>query len=82
MAGAINCAAPRRQPNRAMRRYAVTAAAHVVVPEKVEEQQEIADCLSAADHLIDVQSEKLAAVRAHKKGLMQQLFPSAAEGEV
>jgi type I restriction enzyme S subunit len=41
-----------------------------------DEQQRIADCLSAFDALISAESEKLNALNAHKKGLMQQLFPS------
>ena len=44
-------------------------------PEK-EEQQKIADCLSSLDDLITAQTEKLTALKTHKKGLMQQLFPS------
>ncbi len=43
------------------------------------EQQKIADCLSSLDELIAAHSQKLAALKFHKKGLMQQLFP--AEGE-
>lgn len=43
------------------------------------EQQKIADCLDSADALITAQGRKLEALRAHKKGLMQQLFPQ--EGE-
>lgn len=46
---------------------------------KDKEQQKIADCLSSIDDLITAQTQKLAALKAHKKGLMQQLFP--AEGE-
>ena len=42
-----------------------------------EEQQKIADCLSALDALITAQAEQIAALKAHKKGLMQQLFPVA-----
>ena len=53
----------------------------IIVPEKVEEQRKIADFLSSLDSQIAVQSERLDALRAHKKGLMQQLFPSAAEAE-
>lgn len=44
-----------------------------------EEQQKIADCLSSLDEVIEAQSEKLEALKAHKKGLMQNLFPQ--EGE-
>ncbi len=40
------------------------------------EQQRIAACLSSLDALIAAQSRKLDALRVHKKGLMQQLFPS------
>ncbi len=45
----------------------------------LEEQQKIADCLSSIDELISAEARKLDALKAHKKGLMQQLFP--AEGE-
>lgn len=34
-----------------------------------------ADCLSSLDDLITAQSQKIAALKTHKKGLMQQLFP-------
>ena len=50
----------------------------LLIPE-IDEQQKIADCLSSIDDLITAQTQKLAALKAHKKGLMQQLFP--AEGE-
>ena len=50
----------------------------MVVPQR-EEQQKIADCLSSIDELITAQTKKIAALKDHKKGLMQQLFP--AEGE-
>lgn len=40
------------------------------------EQQRIAACLSSLDALIAAQSRKLDGLRTHKKGLMQQLFPS------
>ncbi|WP_229205611.1 MULTISPECIES: restriction endonuclease subunit S [unclassified Duganella] len=46
----------------------------------LEEQQKIADCLNSISDLIDAQTQKLAALKSHKKGLMQQLFP--AEGKV
>lgn len=40
------------------------------------EQQRIAVCLSSLDALIVAASRKLDGLRAHKRGLMQQLFPS------
>jgi type I restriction enzyme S subunit len=43
------------------------------------EQQKIADCLSSLDELIELEAKQLEALQAHKKGLMQQLFPR--EGE-
>ena len=43
------------------------------------EQQKIADCLDSVDALIAAQGRKVEALRAHKKGLTQQLFPQ--EGE-
>ena len=50
-----------------------------VVPEDEKEQQKIADCLSSLDELITAETQKLDALKTHKKGLMQQLFPR--EGE-
>lgn len=46
---------------------------------KPKEQQKIAECLSSVDELIAAQARKLEALKTHKKGLMQQLFPR--EGE-
>lgn len=45
----------------------------------ISEQQKIADCLSSIDNLITAHTQKHNALKAHKKSLMQQLFP--AEGE-
>lgn len=44
-----------------------------------EERQKIADCLSSLDVLIAAQAEKIDALKTHKKGLMQQLFPRGGE---
>ena len=49
------------------------------LPAQPPEQQEIADCLSSVDELIAAQARKVDALKTHKKGLMQQLFPR--EGE-
>jgi len=43
------------------------------------EQQKIAECLSSVDELLAAQARKVDALKTHKKGLMQQLFPR--EGE-
>ena len=52
-----------------------------IIPHPAEkaEQQKIADCLSSLDELIATQARKVDALKTHKKGLMQQLFPR--EGE-
>jgi len=44
-------------------------------PTDIKEQQKIANCLSSVDDLIQAQTTKIEALKAHKKGLMQQLFP-------
>ena len=51
----------------------------IPIPSQEPEQQKIADCLSSVDELIATQARKLDALKTHKKGLMQQLFPR--EGE-
>ena len=51
----------------------------IPIPPSDLEQQKIADCLSSLDELIVAQARKVDALKAHKKGLMQQLFPR--EGE-
>ena len=43
----------------------------------IAEQQRIADCLSSLGDHITAATQELAALKTHKKGLMQQLFPSA-----
>lgn len=48
---------------------------------KPPEQQRIATCLSSLDALISAETQKLEALTTHKKGLMQQLFPSREEVE-
>lgn len=48
------------------------------IPQEIE-QQKIADCLSSLDELIEATAQKVEALKGHKKGLMQRLFP--AEGK-
>ena len=45
----------------------------------VEEQQKIAECLGSLDDLIAADGRKLDALRQHKQGLMQELFPQPGE---
>jgi type I restriction enzyme S subunit len=52
----------------------------VRLPEK-DEQKRIADCLSTLDRSVTANIQKLNALKAHKNGLMQQLFPSPVEDE-
>ena len=44
-------------------------------PRGVTEQQRIADCLSSLDARLAAQVQKLNALKTHKLGLLQQLFP-------
>ena len=53
--------------------------AFTVMAPSPAEQQRIASCLSSLDTLITVETQKLEALKTHKKGLMQQLFPSPEE---
>ena len=46
----------------------------VYLPQAVEEQQKIAECLSALDDVIEKQKATLAAWEELKKGLLQQMF--------
>ena len=48
-------------------------------PTSDDEQQKIADCLGSLDDLIAAEGRKLEALRQHKQGLMQQLFPQPGE---
>jgi type I restriction enzyme S subunit len=50
-------------------------ALQVAVP-SIAEQERIAACLSSLDIQIAAQTEQLAALKTHKQGLMQQLFPA------
>ncbi len=51
----------------------------LIIPKSPKEQQKIASTLSSLDKLIEAQSKKVEALKKHKKGLMQKLFPQ--EGE-
>lgn len=49
----------------------------IPLPPNIREQQRIADCLTSLDTLITTATQELETLKTHKKGLMQQLFPSA-----
>jgi type I restriction enzyme S subunit len=51
----------------------------VAFPTNAAEQRKIAACLSSLDDCIAAEGRKLEALRSHKKGLMQQLFPRPGE---
>lgn len=53
-----------------------------IYPGEGEEQKKIANCLSEIDTIIAEQSNKVEQLKAHKKGLMQGLFPSLEEADV
>lgn len=44
-----------------------------------KEQDKISECLSSISDMISAQTEKIEALKLHKKGLMQGLFPSLEE---
>lgn len=48
----------------------------IFIPKNQKEQQKIANCLSSVDELIASQQQKIEGLKAHKKGLLQKLFPT------
>ena len=48
---------------------------HIPLPPSTGEQNKIAECLTALNSLIAIESAKLDSLKNHKRGLMQQLFP-------
>jgi type I restriction enzyme S subunit len=72
-------AATQRKGGTRTRLYFATLCSCSLPMPSIPEQQKIADCLSSLDELIELQAKQLEALQAHKKGLMQQLFPR--EGE-
>ena len=48
----------------------------VTIPANKAEQKRIADCLSVLDTRVAAESRQLTALKTHKQGLMQQLFPT------
>jgi type I restriction enzyme S subunit len=64
---------------KARRIHAETFLSFPIALPSTAEQQKIAECLSSVDELMAAQARKVDALKTHKKGLMQQLFPR--EGE-
>ena len=54
----------------------------LLIPKQKEEQQKIAECLTSIDELITSQAKKVEALKAHKKALVQQLFPAMDEVDI
>jgi restriction endonuclease S subunit len=54
----------------------------IVHPAERGEQMRVADCLASLDDLISVETQKLDTLKAHKKGLMEQLFPQIGEADL
>jgi type I restriction enzyme S subunit len=58
--------------------YAISSARlaniELAYPRDETEQEKIADCLASLDEVIAAQGQKVEALRAHKRGLTQQLF--------
>ena len=57
------------------RHFTLLSERYLQIPLEQNEQQKIADCLSSLDELIEARKEKIASLKAYKKGLLQQLFP-------
>ena len=62
------------------RHFSLLQEKSLALPRDAAEQQRIADCLSSLDTRITAETQQLAALKTHKQGLMQQLFPAPAEG--
>lgn len=55
--------------------YRDLARMRLLLPSAIE-QRKIVDCLSSIDALIAAEADKLEALKDHKRGLIQQLFPA------
>ena len=51
----------------------------IILPRRVEEQEVIAEAVLSLDALIEAETEKLDALKDHKKGLMLEVFPVKGE---
>ena len=64
---------------KARRIHAETFLAFLIALPSLPEQARIADCLSSLDELLAAQARRVEALKTHKKGLMEQLFPRESE---
>lgn len=53
----------------------------LLIPEDLKEQDKIAETLSSIDESINAQTQKVEALKLHKRGLLQGLFPNVNEIE-
>jgi type I restriction enzyme S subunit len=51
----------------------------ITFPSSKAEQRKIANCLGLLDDLIEAEHQRLDALKVHKKGLIEQIFPREAE---
>jgi type I restriction enzyme S subunit len=58
------------------RHFSLLQQKQVGFPKDADEQHRIADCLASLDTRITAETARLAALKTHKQGLMQQLFPA------
>ena len=66
--------------NRQGLNFAQIRSFQIPLPPTIDEQQRIANCLSSLDIRITAETQQLAALKTHKQGLMQQLFPAPEVG--
>ncbi|MCI8329204.1 MAG: restriction endonuclease subunit S [Oscillibacter sp.] len=59
----------------------IIKAIHLYFPQP-EEQEKVANCLSEMDFILTQQFNKVEKLKAHKRGLLQRLFPSLEEVDV
>ena len=67
----------RNRANRAINQASINQSELQKIPLHIpstEEQQKIADCLSALDEQIAAEEEALESLKAYKKGLLQQML--------
>lgn len=66
--------------NRQGLNFAQIRSFQIPLPPTRDEQKRISECLSSLDTQIAAETRQLAALKTHKQGLMQQLFPAQRAG--